>query len=108
MVALAAAAWPTALVATGGMAQRHAVTIQAPDSSRALPLSADRDLRIMGLRGDVDVVVRGGAVSVSSAECPDQLCVRQGAVSSGSIVCVPNGVAIRVGGDDDALDAYVR
>jgi hypothetical protein len=64
-----------------------------------------------GLRGPIEVELKGGAVRVVSSPCPDHLCVRQGLVSGpgAALVCVPGGVSVRLGGGDPrALDAVVR
>lgn len=108
VAALAVASWPVAILATGGASAGRTVTVDGPQGGLAVPLAAQRHLEVAGLGGHVEVVVRGGRVRVVASTCPDQLCVRQGAVSSGAIVCVPNGVSVKVGGGEDALDAYVR
>lgn len=108
VAALAVVAWPVAILATGGVSAGRTVTVDGPEGGLTVPLAAQRHLDVPGLAGDLEVVVEDGAVRVVASTCPDQLCVRQGAVSSGAIVCVPNGVSVRVGGGEDALDAYVR
>ncbi|MCD7715129.1 MAG: NusG domain II-containing protein [Lachnospiraceae bacterium] len=50
------------------------------------------------------LVISGGKVFMSEADCPDSLCIRQGAISvSGTmIVCLPNRVVVQVvNGDSD-------
>ena len=44
------------------------------------------------------VLVERGAISMYSANCPDQLCVKQGKITGGvyPIVCLPNRVAIKI------------
>lgn len=108
VLALAAAAWPAALLATGGLEPASTVVVTGPTSTQTVPLAGDRTLRVHGVRGIVDVVVRDGAVRVSDSDCPDRLCVEQGAIRTGAIVCLPNGVTVKVGGGEDQLDAYVR
>lgn len=46
------------------------------------------------------VLVEHGKISMLSADCPDQLCVKQGKISDGSfpIVCLPNKIMIRIAG----------
>lgn len=108
VVALALLEWPASVLATGGFAVQKVVTVTAPGHSYAVPLSAERTIDVHGLEGTVTVVVDGGEVAVTEAACPDHICVRQGRVGSGAIVCVPNGVTVRIGGGPDALDAQVR
>ncbi|MDY0341332.1 MAG: NusG domain II-containing protein, partial [Coriobacteriia bacterium] len=71
----------------------------------------DAEYRIAGALGDVVVRVADGAVRIDESGCPDQTCVRTGAISTpGSVIaCVPNRVVVRVGGDGDGgLDARIR
>ena len=48
-----------------------------------------------------------GRIRVASANCPDQVCVRQGWISDASvpIVCLPHQVIIQVTGGDSYADA---
>ncbi len=57
--------------------------------------------------GHNTVLVEPGRISVSEADCPDQVCVRQGAVSDGTvpIVCLPHKLMIEIVGGGEALDA---
>lgn len=53
------------------------------------------------------VTIKDGAVMISSADCPDLVCVKTGAISGGAvpIVCLPHRLEIRVinGDGPDAL-----
>lgn len=41
------------------------------------------------------ILVEPGQISVSEADCPDKLCIKQGKKSGGiPIICLPNGVSI--------------
>ncbi len=53
------------------------------------------------------VLVEPGRISVSEADCPDQICVRQGRISDGTvpIVCLPHKLMIEIVGGGEALDA---
>ena len=44
------------------------------------------------------VLVEHGQISMESADCPDQICVKQGPIKNGAypIVCLPNRVEIRI------------
>lgn len=47
--------------------------------------------------GDTNVCeIKDGKVRMTQAQCPDQLCIKQGAIdtSGGMIVCLPNKVTI--------------
>lgn len=49
--------------------------------------------------------IKSGQVRMVQAECPDQICVKQGAISAGSLICLPNRIVVQVLADD--LDAVV-
>ena len=52
------------------------------------------------------VVVEGGRVRVSQADCPDQVCVNQGWISNGTvpIICLPHRLMIEIVDGGGGLD----
>lgn len=50
--------------------------------------------------------VERGRVRVSEADCPDQVCVKQGWVSNGAapIVCLPHKLVVELAGTEEDLD----
>ena len=56
--------------------------------------------------GSNTVLVEPGAISVSSADCPDKICVHQGRVTQAGIpiICMPHRLVIRIEGDK--VDAW--
>lgn len=77
----------------------------------AYALNEDREVVITG--GEEDeyrnvMVIRGGEVSVSEANCPDSICVKTRAASRAgeTIVCLPHRLVIEVAGEktDSGLD----
>lgn len=56
--------------------------------------------------GSNTIRVQNGRICVSHATCPDQVCVKQGWVSTDAtpIVCLPNGLVIQVKGGDRDID----
>ncbi|MEZ4357739.1 MAG: NusG domain II-containing protein [Eubacteriales bacterium] len=54
-----------------------------------------------------EVLVEKGRISMYSADCPDKLCVKQGAITNGMypIVCLPNRVVISIEEGDEDIDA---
>ncbi len=50
--------------------------------------------------GHNTVHVEPGAISVSAADCPDQICVRQGAITKGGvpIICMPHHLSVQIEG----------
>jgi len=105
---LATLAWPATMLLAAGRGDVAVVT--GPAGRSELSLSPARTVEVEGLHGTVTLQVSGGAVRVAEVSCPDRLCVAQGRASAAgdALVCVPNGVSVRIGGDDDALDAVVR
>jgi len=63
-----------------------------------LPLYEDRVLSVGGSYGDTLIEIRGRKVRVKEAHCPNQICVKEGWISKGVIVCLPNKLVIIVGG----------
>lgn len=55
------------------------------------------------------VLIEHGSISMKTANCPDQLCVRQGAIRNGvyPIVCLPHKVIIEIvdSGEQTDIDA---
>lgn len=53
------------------------------------------------------ILVQPGQIQMQSADCPDQLCVKQGSISTGTypIVCLPNKVIISLENEEDMPDA---
>jgi hypothetical protein len=108
VAALALAAWPLAGIAAGNGAAVAVIT--GPYASYRVPLAAERRLDVRGLESTVTIVVEHGSVRVAESGCRDRLCVEQGAVAApgGAVVCAPNGVTVRIGGESDAPDALIR
>ncbi|GHV38687.1 lipoprotein [Clostridia bacterium] len=65
-------------------------------------LSSDTTVEIKDSNGHIINIVRveNGAAVMEYAECPDQVCVRQGSISSPAeiITCLPNRVVVTVTG----------
>ena len=63
------------------------------------------DLQIDTAWGRNTVHVAPGAISVTEADCPDQICVKMGQLTGGGIpiICMPHRLVIEIeGGDFDA------
>lgn len=75
-----------------------------------LPLDTPTQLTIAAPNGGSNTItVENGAVCVSHASCPDQVCVNQGWVDSGAvpIVCLPNQLVIQIKGGEQTVDTAV-
>jgi hypothetical protein len=106
---LALASWPLAALA-GASGRADIAVVTGPKGVTELRLDAAGRYAVDGLRGTVELVVEGGTVRVAGSSCPDRLCVHQGRTRTpgSAIVCVPNGVTVRIGGGQHAPDAVVR
>jgi hypothetical protein len=72
-----------------------------------LASSATETFEVVSEDGDRNVVaIERGRIRVTEANCPDQVCVRQGwiSVSATSIVCLPHGLVIEITGVEDGPD----
>jgi hypothetical protein len=71
-----------------------------------LSLVDDRMVTVEGPLGKTTIQVKGGRVRVVDSPCPEKICIRQGWIKSGVIVCLPNRVVVTVGkGDHGEIDA---
>ncbi|MBF0555876.1 MAG: NusG domain II-containing protein [Nitrospirae bacterium] len=59
-----------------------------------LPINEDKTIPIGGLT----VEIKAGKVRVADSDCPGKICVKQGWIDSGAIICLPNRVVITVEG----------
>ena len=66
------------------------------------PLDKDRKIEING--GTNVLTIKNGEAKMIDADCPDQLCVHQKAVSKNheSIICLPNKVVVEVNGSKES------
>ncbi|MDR1735080.1 MAG: NusG domain II-containing protein [Oscillospiraceae bacterium] len=55
------------------------------------------------IRPGVIAETDGKRVRMQSSTCPDQLCVKQGWVASGAVICLPERVTLEI---TDGTDAY--
>ncbi len=64
----------------------------------AFPLSLDRTVEVEGPLGMTVVEVKGGRARIKESPCRNSICMHQGWIGSGAVVCLPNRVMIRVTG----------
>ena len=73
-------------------------------------LSEDREIDI---GSGNHISIKGGAVRMTDADCPDHICIRQGKISTDGamITCLPNRVTVQVraeaGSGEDTPDVIV-
>ncbi len=63
-----------------------------------LSLDEDRTVEVNGPVGVTRVEVKQGKVRIVDSPCPNKLCVRQGWIERGAIICLPNRVVVTIGG----------
>ena len=74
-----------------------------------LDLQKERAFKING--GTNTVQIENGKVKMAAANCPDQICVHQKAISRNgeSIICLPNKIVLKiVDGEEAELDAVTN
>lgn len=93
------------LVVKGGekAGSRVVVAVDGVEVS-SYPLSVDGVYSLNG--GSNMLEVKDGKARMVDADCPDRLCVRQGAVSytGQCITCLPNKLTVTVVGGDSSVD----
>ncbi len=76
------------------------------------PLDQDQEISVEADGEQINLVcIRDGSVSMEQATCPDELCVKQGAISKTgqTIVCLPHELVVEVyGTDEKEYDAISR
>lgn len=76
------------------------------------PLSDDREIPVVIDGRTTNIfVIRDGKADMVEADCPDQLCVHQQAISKNreTIVCLPNRVVVQVtGGGESGYDSIAK
>ena len=88
---------PTARILRDGVLLEE-IDLDQVDEPRSLVLEDES--------GSNTVQVERGRIRISAADCPDQVCVKQGWVSSGAapIVCLPHKLVVELAGTGEDLD----
>jgi hypothetical protein len=77
-----------------------------------LPIEKERMLTVDGPQGETVIEIKNQKLRVKDSSCTRKLCVKQGWIERGVIVCLPNKVVITVGNDNDedntVVDAIAR
>ena len=80
------------------MPQGQSITIEVDGKpAYILPLDEDRMLSVEGPVGLTTVEIKDRKVRVTDSPCRNKLCVKQGWVGSGSIICLPNRIVVIIG-----------
>ena len=65
-----------------------------------LPVDKDRIVSVEGPEGRTTVEIKDHKVRINESPCRNKLCIRQGWIRSGVIICLPNRVIVTVGNQD--------
>lgn len=81
------------------MSQSSEVSIEVDGRQvYTLPLDGNKLIPIDGPYGKTVIEIKDRRVRVKEAHCPNQICVKEGWISKGAIVCLPNRIVVLVGG----------
>ena len=95
------------IVAIKELAEGEKFTVDGKEYGR-YQLSSEQEIQI----NETNVLeIRDGKAKMKSADCPDQICVHQKAISRNgeSIICLPNKIVLKiVDGEEAELDAVTN
>ncbi|HEX8947555.1 MAG TPA: NusG domain II-containing protein, partial [Dissulfurispiraceae bacterium] len=66
-----------------------------------LPISIDRTVEVAGPLGKTIVEIKGSKVRIKDSPCHNRICVHEGWIDRGAIICLPNKVMVSVTGKTD-------
>ncbi len=61
-----------------------------------LPLETGKTVPVEGPMGTTIVEIKGSRVRIQDSPCHNKLCIRQGWINKGSLVCLPNKVVVTI------------
>ena len=61
-----------------------------------LPLETDKTVPVKGPMGTTIVEIKDSRVRIQDSPCHNKLCIRQGWINKGSLVCLPNKVVVTI------------
>lgn len=64
------------------------------------PLNTDKTVELSGVIGRTTVEIKSGKVRIKDAPCTNKICIHEGWIDRGSIVCLPNKVVVTVSAPD--------
>lgn len=115
VLVMLAAAMTALLIINYGVKKKGTYAVVKVDGQELYKLELDKDttVDVAGYQGGLNrIEVKTGKVSMTEADCPDELCVKTGKVSrtGETIVCLPHRVVIEIkstqGGN--TIDSVVR
>ena len=108
MVALLAAIVAVCFIPKDSSLPVQAEIYQEGELLKTVALDEDTSFAVIGKYTNV-ITVKNGRIAITASDCPGEDCVHSGAIrSSGrSIVCLPNGVEVRVVNAQSDVDFVV-
>lgn len=74
-----------------------------------LPLNSDATIAVKGISGDTVVEIKNRKVRIKESPCPNKICIHNGWIDRGTVVCLPNRVTVFIdnaeGKENKAIDA---
>jgi len=75
----------------------HTVVIELDNKPvYLLPLDKDGIVSVDGPLGKTTVEIKDNSVRIQDSPCRNKLCVRQGWIKTGALVCLPNRVVVTI------------
>ncbi len=78
---------------------------------RELNLKTDNVVEVGGYQGGINrIETKDGKVRMTTADCPDELCVKTGWINKTgeTIVCLPHRVVVEIQGKSEGVDSIVQ
>jgi len=72
-----------------------------------LPIEKDRIVSVKGSVGNTIIEIKDHKVRITESPCDNKLCILQGWIEKGSIVCLPNRVIVIISSQEDELNKRV-
>ena len=107
---IAAALYFSGVLSPGDKGAWAVIYIDGKEEGR-YRLDSEEDFTISTDSGENHVVITGGKVSVTDADCPDKLCVKQGEIDrqGQTIVCLPHKLVVEIeGGEPPEFDVISK
>ena len=99
VVLLVLASFLPIILTTSAQSDAKSVIITQNGNTESYSLEENRQVQVDGLT----VIIEDGRVFVKDATCPDKICQHSGKIENAgeSIVCLPNGVIVKISGENE-------
>ncbi|MBI4690005.1 MAG: NusG domain II-containing protein [Nitrospirae bacterium] len=72
-----------------------------------LPLDVNMVVAVKGMNGDSIVEIKDKKVRIKESSCPNKICVHNGWMDRGAIICLPNKVTVNIGSPENRQDRTI-